>query len=571
MPASASADDEMIGVPFMAKEQQHNGESMFEDSPSYLVLKPRHDPDGGMLMARPDFMRKYSVANGYPAGEAMRLWKAAEERNPPLLETRYRLGYEKDINLPELLQTREPKHFLKPNATRCGNQMRSALSCCVPPLVGWVVFNSCWKQFEVPQGHVLPVENGEGGYLLAGEGVHSHCNPFWTLGRTPHDYSNGVLSHGDWALVVVDQGFIGLAMDKGQPVLLPPGFHQWKKTTLKFHKVIDLNNPVIYLGPYTLLTVDEGYAAVTQDNGRQEIKEGGMAHLLTHRNHKFEKFLSLKIQTDNLARIEVITADNVLMLTDATVNWRIMDPWLAAKNAAETMAGGGAKKQSDSITKLRNDVLKQASASLSSFIGTVNYSDSFSPNAQVQKAAASPVPGVPVQAAPTKQETAGVLFDVERMESAMAHSNRMTAKYGVEIISINIISAKPADPQLMNSLALGAVAAAEAQKLETAAQGKAKAVRIEADAMAAARLVETRAEAECTETMATADANAEETRARGAKNAAALLGESSIAVDLAKIEKTGRALGEKSSMFFGVDPASMGNIFSNPNLVSKKL
>eukprot|EP01063_Lacrimia_lanifica_P015182 TRINITY_DN219_c0_g1_i2.p1 TRINITY_DN219_c0_g1~~TRINITY_DN219_c0_g1_i2.p1 ORF type:complete len:584 (+),score=234.35 TRINITY_DN219_c0_g1_i2:58-1752(+) len=551
-------------------EMTDDMEDCFEDSPSYMVLKPRHDPETGVLMSYHDFMEKYSPQNGFTEECANKKWNAAVERKPALLECKYRLGHGKEVNLMDTLSEREPAHFIESNSSRLANQKNSCMSWVVP-FLGPCVFSCVCKQFEVPQGHVLPVEDGEGGYLLAGEGVHSHCAPYWSIGQGPFRYSEGVLTHGDWCLCVVNQGFIGLAMDKGQPVLLPPGFHQWKSTTLKFERVIDLNEPVIYLGPYTLLTVDEGYAAVTQNNGKQEIKTGGTAHLLTHRNHKFEKFLSLKIQTDNLARIEVITADNVLMLTDATVNWRIMDPWLAAKNAAETMAGGGAKKQSDSITKLRNDVLKQASASLSSFIGTVNYSDSFSPNAQVQKAAASPVPGVPVQAAPTKQETAGVLFDVERMESAMAHSNRMTAKYGVEIISINIISAKPADPQLMNSLALGAVAAAEAQKLETAAQGKAKAVRIEADAMAAARLVETRAEAECTETMATADANAEETRARGAKNAAALLGESSIAVDLAKIEKTGRALGEKSSMFFGVDPASMGNIFSNPNLVSKKL
>lgn len=35
--------------------------------------------------------------------------------------------------------------------------------------------------------------------------------------------------------------------------------------------------------------------------------------LLMHRNHKFEKFITTKIQTDDLQRVEVMTGDNVLM------------------------------------------------------------------------------------------------------------------------------------------------------------------------------------------------------------------------------------------------------------------
>ena len=47
--------------------------------------------------------------------------------------------------------------------------------------------------------------------------------------------------------------------------------------------------------------------------GRQVILEGGQTHLLTHRNWKFEKFMTEKIQTDDLQRIEATSADNVKM------------------------------------------------------------------------------------------------------------------------------------------------------------------------------------------------------------------------------------------------------------------
>ena len=74
----------------------------------------------------------------------------------------------------------------------------------------------------------------------------------------------------------------------------------------------------------------EGYSAITQNNGRQIILKGGETHLLTHRNWKFEKFMTEKIQTDDLQRIEATSADNVKMHTFATVVWRITDVQEAA-------------------------------------------------------------------------------------------------------------------------------------------------------------------------------------------------------------------------------------------------
>ena len=46
-------------------------------------------------------------------------------------------------------------------------------------------------------------------------------------------------------------------------------------------------------------------------------------YLLTHRNWKFEKFVSMKIQTNILEQIQAPSADNVLMNVAATINWRI--------------------------------------------------------------------------------------------------------------------------------------------------------------------------------------------------------------------------------------------------------
>merc|ERR1719408_782900 len=195
----------------------------------------------------------------------------------------------------------------------------------------------------------------------------------------------GHITHGNRTIVIVEQGYLGYAQDNGQPVLLPPGIHVWTSESLFFVKPVPLDDHIVDLGPMTLVTVDEGYAAVTQDNGKQCVLPGGHTHLLRHKNHKFEKFITLKIQTEELEKIQATSADNINMMVDSTVNWRIVDVEVAATMAAETMASTGkAGDISADITKLRRDVLKQALASLAAFIGGVNYSESFHMSAAAQ-------------------------------------------------------------------------------------------------------------------------------------------------------------------------------------------
>merc|ERR1711977_673883 len=219
--------------------------------------------------------------------------------------------------------------------------------------------------FEVPRGKVRLAEDGSGNYLIYGPGVHRVQNLFMTVWDDV-PLTKEVIVHGDRSVCTVKQGCVGYCEDMGQPILLPPGLHEWQSQTLKYIESVDLNNSLIRLGPYTVITVDEGYCAVTQNNGRQMVLPGGATHLLNHRNWKFEKFMTEKIQTDKLPTIYATSADNVMMETEATVVWRITQVDDAAKWSAETMNKDGADTstacQSD-IQKLRNDVLKQATAS----------------------------------------------------------------------------------------------------------------------------------------------------------------------------------------------------------------
>ncbi|GMH67228.1 hypothetical protein TL16_g04626 [Triparma laevis f. inornata] len=439
------------------------------------------------------------------------------------------------------------------------NTFFRALCCPCPCLV---------KTFTVPDGFVLPVNDGRGGFHFYGTENHLILDPFYSYGKA-ESYGVNTIVHGDRSLLVIKQGKTGLALNKGQPILLPPGLHQWKDPVLVYQKSFDLNNNVIRLGPLTLVTVDEGYCAVTEDNGRQVILDGGDTYLLTHRNHKFQKYISMKIQSHDMQRIEATSADNVLMAVRATVIWRITDAHIAAKNSADTIAkNGGDKSSSDlgDITKLTNDVLKQSEASLAAFIGAVNYSDTFNVAAVVEKSHTNSSSNfTTAQSSPTKGgggtfaheeeaevPTASPLFDPNKLNSCVHQANKITKTYGVSITSINVVSAVPADPKLQSSLAQGAVAAAEAQKYETVAQGKARAA-----------LVEAKGKAESMKIVASGAAESERIRAHGSRKAADLIEGSGIAVKLALLDKTGDGLkGCNSTIFFGADATKLDEMLA---------
>jgi len=391
-------------------------------------------------------------------------------------------------------------------------------------------------------------EDGSGGYEVYGAGVHFVNNMFMELHGGDIPLTTPLIEWGDRTIVTVQQGHIGYAEDMGQPILLPPGLHEWRSSTLKFQSFMDLNNAFIRLGPLTIMTVDEGYSAITQNNGQQVVLQGGETHLLTHRNWKFEKFMTEKIQTDELQRIEATSADNVMMHTDATVVWRITDVMAAARMSAETMKNDGSDVQNSAdadITKLRRDVLMQATASLAAFIGEIRYSDSFHVSAASKVVDQSQNDGGGAPPVPPDLVGYSPIFDPARMCTAVDTANSITQTYGVTIISINIIAANPADKNLQVALAKGAVASAEAEQAETVARGESKAAQIRAEG----------------------DANAEKIRADGSRAAAAMLSESEVAVELAKITKTGEALNSKTSFFFGADAATLGSVITNPKLV----
>jgi regulator of protease activity HflC (stomatin/prohibitin superfamily) len=423
-----------------------------------------------------------------------------------------------------------------------------------------VAYNAIVKQFRVKEGHIRCGTDSNGSFVFFGAGVHRIRDPFLKMDSDDRSLMEPTIVNGNCTIVTVSQGFVGLAFDRGQPIILPPGLHQWKSDTLQFKEMIDLSKAVICIGPFTLLTVDEGYAAVTQNNGKQHVLPGGHTHMLTHRNWKFESFISMKIHTDDLGPFSATTADNVVLTTTATVNWRIEDPARAALMAADTMPGGGGggpggkRQDTDSHAVLKKDVLKQTLASLAAAIGTVRYSDSTHVSASEKMTVINTV-----EDSTHVGESSGLadLFGDTQTTSAVKHANEICSQYGIRVVNVNVISAFPCDPQLQQTLAAGAVASANAQQAELVARGNAK-----------ARLIAANSEAEAVRIAAQAAADAERLRAQGKKDGAELLENSEVAIDLVKIERAGEVIGDKSTFFFGAGPHTLPAMLSNPKFMA---
>jgi len=275
------------------------------------------------------------------------------------------------------------------------------------------------------------------------------------------------------------------------------------------------------------------------------------------------------------------------MSVNSTVVWRIRDVKIAARLSSETMSTTRGGSLSADISKLRKDVLKQAIASLASFIGGVNYSDTFHIAAAAQRklatAEATPLYSVAETSVPSVTPSSvnleNPLFNSEGMSEAVLHANAITNSYGVEICSINIISANPDDSSLTSSLSSGAVASAAALQAETAARGKAKAMKIEAEAMAIQLQINTDAKSKATLVLAESGAKAEVLKAKGSKDAeilraeglleaANLLNKSPIAVELERIKQSASALNSADKFFFGESPEYMSKIIMNTQTIT---
>jgi len=187
--------------------------------------------------------------------------------------------------------------------------------------------------------------------------------------------TNTAVTHGNVGFVVITEGRIGVLRVVSAHRYLAPGIYQWNSPAVVFCGSVDVTVPVASLGPCTLITVPEGMASVSYKNGELRVLgwertgfppcagasnplaasaaapaavsggteptapqlQSSRTYFLDGPNWLHSTFLSLKEQTDNLEGNDLLSRDNVEVVMQATALWRIVDPELAIRYAAEDM------------------------------------------------------------------------------------------------------------------------------------------------------------------------------------------------------------------------------------------
>uniref|UniRef100_A0A7S3LSK9 Band 7 domain-containing protein n=1 Tax=Aplanochytrium stocchinoi TaxID=215587 RepID=A0A7S3LSK9_9STRA len=304
--------------------------------------------------------------------------------------------------------------------------------------------NAKQKQvISIGKGKLGKLKTGDGSFYFLAAGRHefplsqgfkvekNQINIKSTLSK------DGFIQWGDRYIVCVKQGFVGFAKKGEEVIVLPPGYHQWKDEKLEFRQFCNLSAPHVTIGPYSILSVDEGYSAITINNGKIDIKKGGNVYFLDHENHQFKSFVPLTVQITAFDdAIKCATADNVVVQCEGSVSWKVKDVETAAESFVETMNWGGNSNKSF-LSIMQQDVLEQTKASLSQFIGQLNYSDNFGVSSgkgsNIQPGVGAPVTGV---------------FDPEALENLVTKANVLAARVGVTVCAINIGSMSQEDKSL---------------------------------------------------------------------------------------------------------------------------
>jgi len=459
----------------------------------------------------------------------------------------------------------------------------SKACCCIPAtMCSYPLF------VQIDDGCIQAGKTEGGNFFWFGQGVHM----IWTCGLSLQGdqqrlTSTDSMSNGSLGLCIVEDGYVGLISRAGEKLVLPPGIHHWSDPDVSYEGLIDLSQSVVEIGVYTLVIVEEGYAAITSDNGKQVILGGGQAYMLNHANWNWKAWMSLKMQTNKLPEFEVTSSDNIQLTIRAHVNWIVVDPQAAA--AKNTDVGRG-----DPLSEMRGDINLQVRGALVSLLGRIHFGQAGAGSLTNKADGQAPGEGDDDLDEKTTGDSRMAMYDPEYTKTAVDKANQITLGFGVRVLSVNIIRARPKDMDLMKEMTRGAVATVKAMeqkklvrgeenaslisseskaisaaetakveliKAETAsaiatieAEGKKDRQEVEAKAL----LVGAKAQADAIKIKAEAEAEAERIRAEAAKVAGDALAESDVAVALAKLKIAYEPLqkNQDNTFFFGLKGAA---------------
>jgi len=362
----------------------------------------------------------------------------------------------------------------------------------------------CVHLITVPMGQVgLCSVNSTPHFLEQGR-HHINNQGFRWLGF--HNSTDEHIACGSKHRVIVPNGKLGLAWDCGQAVILEPQkVYNIDSPTWSYVQSVPITTQVIFHGGIKVVTVREGFAGISFDDGKMTVLPPGR-HVLTKTTHIFSGFLSTGQQTLSIAQVTSMSSDNVGLRFDAAITVQVTDPAKAVTMLANL--GGDSRIEFDP-KNMYTAIVQKAKIALAIIVGNNRLNNPKRVKTIMGDKATASLPyngddtpdashgGVdndPVDEGSFKQ----VVHDTFLANFALS----MSRDCGVNVVDFSVEDVQFTDPELATALARGAVARTDLVKAEIdlqvkrtmalaeqqgeilRAQGKAQAIAILAEAEA---------------------------------------------------------------------------------------
>ena len=366
-----------------------------------------------------------------------------------------------------------------------------------------VIFHQTINIITIKDSEVgLCTVNGKGFFLEPGR----HCinnSQFKFIGTKPRTQES-IMVNSKWR-VTVPSGKIGLAWEKGEPVVLEHGqVIEVDSPYFKYVGSVDMTQELIVHGSIKFIQVRQGLFGVSYDEGVLQILRPGR-HVLRKPTHFLAGFLPSGQQTLGIEAVTSMSADNVGIRFDSALTIQVVDPEKAVTMlgiAAKAQGRGGRRGKKEIVRdSVKGDqfsneeffynIVQQAKLALSIIIGNNKFNSSFTSTSRS-------MPVVIASSAEAKSDSANP--EEHGSESFKQHihdlfmqkfSHNMMENCGVKIIDMSIEDVVITNAELAKAMSQAAVAHTnldsariEVEESKMRAEGKARAMNILAQAEA---------------------------------------------------------------------------------------
>merc|ERR1719231_1050096 len=314
-----------------------------------------------------------------------------------------------------------------------------------------------------------------GNGIILEEGVHYIDSPAFQfegfVRRTKEHINVGRLHR-----VLVPAGKIGLAWDKGAPIVVEHGeVFETVSGFFSYKGSVDLTKDVIIHGSLKFIQVKEGTYGISNNEGVLQVLQPGR-HVLTKPTHTFQGFLPSGQITLAIEAVTSMSADNVGIKFDSALTIQVSDARLACSQlgmySPETLNRGnvGQTLQDNkfSLQAFYANVIAKAKLSLSILIGNNRINQSFKVTSKpARKVVMAEVVGesAPGNEDPEAEEDPAGSFK-QHIHDIFMHSfsEDMQERCGVNVIDMSIEDIVITNQELARAMARGAVAATDLDK-----------------------------------------------------------------------------------------------------------